>query len=729
MVNSRAVDLRVPFVGRASEFQRLLAFIKRGGFVTLVGPGGVGKSRLAYEAVARFERESGRQAAFVSLAGVSPEAVLGTVMVTLEISEEPGRPRIDTLRDALSETPLVLVLDNCEHAPDETSALMDQLRPVEDLTIVATSQRRLDYAEEEVFELEPLTVEEAVTFFYERAQIEQHAVTDDVADTVASIVRTLDGLPVAVDLAAARLASLSLQELATELKSLRPYHLRSTRGLDPRHRTIGNVIAWSFSRLSEHAKRAFAIASLFADEFDVQDVAFVASIDAIDASFALDEAAETSLVMRTEFGYRMLSPIRAVASRSLAAMSNRRGYEERFALRMDAVASELWDEIRSANAGAAMYRLFLRYNDFCNALGWAMKRPSDRFTSIPAIMTTMIAAWAEGGRYSEGLMWVERLEGVAERLKPNLRGRIYYLGLCVSHAAGEYQRMLERAPATISAFTISGDRLGLARAYNALAAAAFNTGVLDDAWKYAETALHVYDQMGHKRGVAAAVINQGNVVLEGYDDAGRARLVFNNALDLLATDGTDALIGIALGNLAEVEYVAMEYDKSNEYAVASSARFEAAASLAHIAWVHETQARVAIARSLAPAAKEHLHLACDLLRRTPQPQFIARLGEVIARLLIFVGQHEEAALALAASSRLRNARSLVRMGFVEHETIADAAVLRDQLGESALADIAARVAGWDLGHLTSFFQALLVGIGRSETWRRPDIVGEPKIHN
>ncbi len=727
MLDSRTVDLRVPFVGRDSEIARLLAFLKRGGILTLVGPGGVGKTRLAYEAVLRYERETKCRTAFISLAGVAPESVVGTVMHALSLREEAGRSPIETLDRALSATTAVLVLDNCEHAPDETSSLIESLSKIASLTILATSQCRLDYSGEEVFDVDPLSEPDAVNFFAERANIDRKALNALTEEIIATISRALDGLPVALDLAAARLASLSLDELAAELQALRPYHLRSTRGLDPRHRTIGNVIAWSYSQLSPNAKRAFALASLFADSFDADDIAAVGEDDPKLAEAALEEAAALSLLMKTEFSYRMLSPIRAVAARSFTSLQNRRAIEERFAARMNDVARSLWQDITSANAGAAMYRVFLRYGDFCNALGWSLKKPADRIPLLADVLSVMISAWAEGGRFSEGLIWADRLESVADRLKPAMRGKMYYIGICVAHAAAEYGRMLDRASATVSAFTIAGDRLGLARAYNALAAAAFHRGQLDEAFDYAETAVQVYDQIGHKRGVGAALINQGNVIFEGRGDAARARPYFRRALETLEEHGTDVLIGVALGNLAEIDYTIKEYASAAGLAGDAIARFEAAASLAHIGWQHETLARIALAQGFIPAAKEHLHIACDLLRRAPQPEWIARLGECLARLLIAVEQHDEAAQALAASGRLRKERWLTAQGFLEAERREDEARLRECLDERQLADAALQGGSWDLASLPAHFAALLVGIGRSETWRRPDIVAEPNL--
>lgn len=717
------MDVRVPFVGRAAELRKLLALLERGGVLTLVGPGGVGKTRLALEAVERFVAETERPHAFVSLVGVQPEAIYGSVLQALGEADQPSRQPLDSIHEVLSEGPFILVLDNCEHAPDETSALIDRLRDLKYVTIIATSQRRLDYEDEAVFDLEPLVLDDGIDFFAARAHIDIPSASESVRETLATIVRSLDGLPVALDLAAARLASLSLRELATQLGDLRPYQLRSTRGSDPRHRTIGNVIAWTHSRLGESAKRAFVLASRFSDEFTPDDIAAIGQTEREEARDALDELAQNSLLTQGEFGFRMLSPIRAVAARGYSTLPDRRAVDERFAVRGNVVAKQILGQMGSYTA-LATRTLAHRYADFTDILAWALKRPAERFDHIEDVPIVMIVAWADGGRFNEGLRWFERLSAVAERLKPKLRGRVYYLGLCVAHAAGEYRLMMEKGPATLSAFTIAGDQLGLARAYNALAAGAINCGMLDEAAIYADSAIRIYRQIGHTRGTAAALMNSGNVFSE-LGDLAQARVAFGTAYDLLDEDGTDTLLGIALGNIAETDYRMLEHDAATDFAKAAIAHFEAARNLTLIAWQHEVLARVEMARRQTTLAKEHLHLACDLLGRSPQPLYLARLGEALGRLLLSVGQYEEAAAALAAARKIRKERALPAVGYTTQDALADEETIRREHGEQVLAKAAETAATWDLGRVQTQYSSLLVGIGRSEPWRTPVIVGEP----
>jgi predicted ATPase len=707
VLDYHAVDTRVPFVGRAYELRALLAFLKRGGALTLVGPGGVGKSRLAHEAVTRFAREHATECVFVPLAGVMPEAVVGTVMSLLGISQEPGRSPYATLADRLRDRPAVIALDNCEHAPDETSALIDAVRAIAHITVIATSQRRLDYADETVFEVEPFSNDDGIAFFLARASLNPSHITDGTLATVTSIVERVDGLAVALDLAAARLASLSLELLANELGELRPYQLRSTRGLDPRHRTIGNVIAWSHSQLSDGAKRAFAQASLYADEFDEEDLCALGDLTREEAHAAIDELVMNSLVMSTEFGYRMLLPIRAVATRMLAGLRNRKALDDAFALRMNAVASALWSQIRSGDAAGAIARLHLRYADLCATLAWALKRPQDRLGSVDEILSAMMQIWAEGGRFSEGLRWIERLESVAQRLNAQLRGRIYFLGLCVMNAASDYHRMVETGPLTISAFTIAGDQLGLARAYNALAVASLNTGRFEDATMYVETSIRFYQQVGHERGIATARINQANVFYEGFGDHARALEILHEAIATLEREGPPALCGIAMGDVAEVEYAMGEYDAAVGHAREAMERFEENASPTMIAWVHETLARVSLARGELGDATKQLLVANDLLRRVPQPLYIARLAEVTGRRLLLGGNARGAALALAAARRYRSERALVSFGIFAKEVSADEAAVLEQLGPKELADAARSAAALDLARICSTLAELL----------------------
>jgi predicted ATPase len=708
VLDYQTVDTRVPFVGRAYELRALLAFLKRGGALTLVGPGGVGKSRLAHEAIARFSRERATESVFVPLAGVMPEAVLGTVMSMTGTPQEPARAALDTFVDRLRDRALILALDNCEHAPDETSALIDALRALPNVTVLATSQRRLDYADETVFEVGPLSVEDGVAFFLARAGLDASAIDDPTIATVSTIVERLDGLAVALDLAAARLASLSLEHLADELDELRPYQLRSTRGSDPRHRTIGNVIAWSHSRLTDPAKRAFAQASLFADEFDEDDLCALGDLSPDEVRAALDELKLNSLVMSTEFGYRMLLPIRAVASRMLSAVRNRRALDDAFALRMNALASQLWAQIRSGEGAArSIARLHARYADMCATLAWALKRPQDRIMAIDDVLSVAMTLWAEGGRFTEGLRWTERFESVAQRLSPQVRGRVYFLALCVMHAAAEYHRMVETGPLTISAFTIAGDQLGLARAYNALAVASLNTGRMEDASTYIETSLRFYQQIGHKRGLATALINHGNILFEGYGDNARAQEIFHQAIETLEHEGPPALCGIALGDLAEVEYAVSEYDAAVEHAQDAMERFEENASPAMIAWSQQTLARCSLARGHLGKATEQLLAACELLRRTPQPLYIARQAETTGRRLLLGGNPRAAALAFAAARRFRSERALVSFGVFAREAGADEVALAQHLGPAELADAARTAAALDLSQLCVTLAGLL----------------------
>jgi len=701
------VDTRVPFIGRVVELDRILASLRRGGALTLVGPGGVGKSRLAYEALRRFDAETTRRGVYVRLAGLDPEAVIGTIMHALGIHDEPTRTPIGTLRDVLLQAPIALVLDNCEHAPDETSELIDAIGDLPGVAVLATSQRRLDYSDEVVYEIEPFAHEDAVRFFLARAGIDRESAAAQTLETVSLIVERVDALAVALDLAAARLASLSLSELAEELAELRPYQLRSTRGSEPRHRTIGNVIAWTYGRLDDEAKRVFALSSMFADIYDDEDVSAVAGISVESARKVLDELAAQSLVTRAEFGARMLAPIRAVASRILAGIPNRRSIDETFATRINALAAEIWRDMHGADPGAAMQRLFVRYGDFCTVLAWALKRPQDRIDLITDVTTATLAIWAEGGRHTEGMRWTERLESVAERLQPATRGRIYYLGLVVAHAASDYRRMVESGPQMISAFTIAGDRLGLARAYNALASAAINTGRMEEAATYVDTALRLYQQLGHKRGIGVALINKGSVLFEANDDAASARELFREAKELLESGGDSALEGIALGNLAEVEYTLLEYDRATELAHEAIDRFEAAASVPMIAWQYQTLARIAVARGMLPKAREALQTACDMLRRSPQPLYLARLAEVVARALLRGGRDSDAAFALALANRMRRERALVATGWMAREVEEMQSALRERLDEAHLAVVASRAAAVDLSTFATTLSSLL----------------------
>jgi predicted ATPase/DNA-binding XRE family transcriptional regulator len=268
------------FVGRQMELGEITEAIRTGRLVTLAGPGGSGKTRLALEAAASLVREFADGVWFVALATISDgQRLPGTAAQVLGVSDRADEDIADTLRAWLRNRELLLILDNCEHVVEAACGFCERLLPAcGRLRILATSREFLDLRGEHAIQTPPLAVpddlalaplSDAVQLFLARAAARAPWFRPDEADlgTVMQICRRLDGLPLAIELAAARLRALSLSQLAARLDDQFWLMTGGSRTGITRQRTLEAVVAWSYDLLSEVEQRAFARLAVFPDHF------------------------------------------------------------------------------------------------------------------------------------------------------------------------------------------------------------------------------------------------------------------------------------------------------------------------------------------------------------------------------------------------------------------------------------------------------------------------------
>jgi predicted ATPase/class 3 adenylate cyclase/Tfp pilus assembly protein PilF len=521
-----------PFLGREREVQQVVDQVRRPEvrFLTLTGPGGTGKTRLALQAAAELLDDFPDGVYFVPLAALTdPVLVPSTIASTLGLREAEDQPITMSLQTFLVKKRLLLVLDNVEHLMEAAPAIGDLLVASPGLRVLATSRMPLRLRAEREYPVPPLglprrkpppTLEQlsqydAVRLFIERAQAVKpdFAVDNQTAPAVAEICHRLDGLPLAIELATARVRMLPPQAMLTRLEQRLPFLTGGARDAPERQRTLRNTIAWSYDLLPPAEQYVFRQLAVFAGGMTLEAAEAVANHDGHRDIFAsmeqlvqqnlLRQDAATSLAPR----YSMLETIREFGLEQLAVSSEEDAARARH-------ATSILTLVRVAGAGMHgpqqhlwMDCLETELDNIRSALGWSLTQEPE--TALRLMAALCHEFWAFRGYISEGRDWIERALAIRATATPQERARV--LSMMSSFAADRKDYTTASARAE--------EALVLARSVDDSSSegwALLNLGLIAGElgnWKkamalYAEAESR-FRSIGERHGVAMALLNQG----------------------------------------------------------------------------------------------------------------------------------------------------------------------------------------------------------------------------
>jgi predicted ATPase len=431
------------FIGRESEVAEVRAAVKAHRLMTLTGVGGVGKTRLAVEVAARLADEFPDGVWFFELAAVTdPAAVPDAVAAVLGITQQPGKSVGESVAAALEGRVRLLVFDNCEHVLDAAAGLVEAILAASaTVTILATSREGLGVSDEQLWRVPPLDVNSgtesaAVNLFLDRA----HSVVSDFslaqpgeADAVVEICRRLDGIPLAIELAASRMASMTASDVRGRLDQRFRLLVGSRRG-PARHHTLRHAVAWSYDLLDEPEKVLLDRCSVFAGGFDFESACAVAGSDQdeFEVLNLLDTLVRKSLLVADRSSgharFSMLETIRQFAEEQLAAggeESEIRAAHSRYFAGREADITVLWDSPRQRDA----YAWFtLELANLRTAFRWAADHGD---LDVAAAIACYVGWLGAAVQTFEPIAWAEELIEPARAVDhPRLAAMCVLASLC-----------------------------------------------------------------------------------------------------------------------------------------------------------------------------------------------------------------------------------------------------------------------------------------------------------
>jgi predicted ATPase/DNA-binding SARP family transcriptional activator len=530
-------------VGRKEAVAEVCSRLSHSRVVTLTGSGGVGKTRLAIRAAWELLKGYEEGVRFVELAGISdPGLVAQTVASVMDVREVPGQTITETLAAAIGESNLLLLIDNCEHLLDACARLADYLAVrCPKLRILATSRQPLGITGEAVWRVPSLTVPgdeeqaldrliayEAVRLFVDRAADAQpgFSLSDDNVAAVTQICRRLDGIPLALELAAARMRALTIDQIADRLDRRFDLLVRGSRAALPRQQTLRALLDWSYDLLTEEEQSFFRCLSVFAGGWTEAAAEAVCGTEGEPVFDLLDSLVYQSLMNLEAYEpgnprYSFLESLRDYGRERLAETGEAQQTEQRHADWCLGLAKQAANATFGPDEERWLSILDREQENLRAALDRGIAGRIDPTTFI-SLVPAMGHYWTVRGRFTEARRWLEGALEASVKLQDD-EGRVPLLNLAglVAYYQNDMDWSLERHLECLALRRKLGDRRGVAGSLNNVGLIHQKTGDAVRATSLYLEALETNREIGNLPWQAINLNNLGNLAVEQgwYDDA------------------------------------------------------------------------------------------------------------------------------------------------------------------------------------------------------------------
>jgi predicted ATPase/class 3 adenylate cyclase len=678
------------FIGRERELDEVKALLAQARLITLLGMGGLGKTRLSLQVAAEVMPQYPDGAWFIDLTPIREAArVTDEAARVLGVAEEPGRPLVKSLCAHLKARRVLLVLDNCEQVIEPAAELVSAiLSAAPDVRIIATSRETLRVPGEQVYSilplplprgddgLEALSQSTAVRLFVERAQANKpgFSISEREAPALAELVARLEGIPLALELAAARTRALSVADINARLKDRYKLLTGGSRTLQARQQTLRALVDWSYDLLNEPEKCVLGRLAVFVGGFDLaaaEAVCGAEPIDTLDVLDLLGSLVDKSLVMHEERDegsrYRMLETIREYAREKLdrqpaeAASTAARHCEHYFAF-----AKAGRDGIRGADQGTWTRRLETEIDNVRAATALALSGAVDPFIAVK-MAVALAQFWTLRGYVTEGRGVIRAaLLLPAVQASDLARAWALHVGAGLAGSQGDYAEARSMLETCLELRRGLGNAVDIAGTLSTLGLFRLQSGDPVAAAEAEQEALQMFRALGNRLGESVSLVHLGQIAMYRSEDE-QARVELRKALEVAREIGyhmTEAECELMLGQI--------EFESGNLGEAES--RFNASLAVCRDAEDRNGEAnalrwlgKLDLERGDLESARQRLGEALRAFERFETRQELVDCLEDHAALALREGNAEHAARMAGAAAQVRARMALVRSPLAERQ--------------------------------------------------------------